>query len=384
MEVYLDNAATSHPKPDAVLRAVQRAMTEDNGNPGRSGHRRALSGARTMIDCREALAQLLHASDPFDIMFQFNCTDALNQGLKGALHKGDHVITSLIEHNSVLRVLEGLRLRGQIELTLLEPEMDGRMDPEKFYRAAKPNTALIALTQASNVTGVIQPVRAVGDVARRLGVRYLVDGAQGLGLTPVDVARDGISLYAFPGHKGLLGPQGSGGLYIAPGYELNTLREGGTGSSSESMRQPSERPERYESGTVNLPGIAGMGAGARYVIEHEAEIHAKEAALRDQLMRGLRRIAGVEIYCDRGAPRTAVVSFNVSDHTSGAVADALDRQGYCVRGGLHCAPGTHRVLGTLTRGAVRASLGAGNTAAEVEGFLAAVSEVARSGVAGPG
>lgn len=380
MERYLDNAATSHPKPPEVIEAVVRALTIDNGNPGRSGHRRALSGARTMLSCREVLAEHVGAGDPFDIMFMFNCTDALNLAIKGSLRKGDHVITSMIEHNSVLRVLEGLRLRGQIDLSLVAPGANGRLDPSDVLKEVRPNTRLIAITQASNVTGIVQPISEIAALAHRLGIRMLVDGAQGLGLLPIDVVRDHIALYAFPGHKGLLGPQGTGGLYVSPAIELNTLREGGTGSSSESMRQPTECPDRYESGTANLPGIAGLNEGARYVRAHFDEIVHHEAGLTQQLLEGLRQVEDVQIYCDQGAQRVGVVSFNVGDYTSGAVADALDAQGFQVRGGLHCAPGTHRMLGTLKRGAVRASVGHVNTPEEIESFLAAISVIVKNGL----
>lgn len=380
MDVYLDNAATSHPKPQEVLCAVQQALTAHNGNPGRSGHKRALAGARTLLECREALADHIGARDPFDIAFAFNCTDALNLAIKGSLRKGDHVIASWIEHNSVLRVLEGLRLRGQIDLSLVAPDASGRIDPGSILRETRPNTQLIVLTQASNVTGIIQPISEVGALAKSLGVRFLVDGAQGAGVLPVDVKQDNISLYAFPGHKGLLGPQGTGGLYITPDTELNTLREGGTGSSSESMRQPRERPERYESGTANLPGIAGLLMGARHAKAHMTEIRNRENRLTEQLVRGLMGISEVSVYYAQGAPRAAVVSFNIGDLSSGAVADELDRRGFQVRGGLHCAPGTHRALGTIKRGAVRASIGHANTPTEIDAFLREVHEIAKRGL----
>ncbi len=379
MEIYLDNAATSHPKPPEVLLAMKQALTENNGNPGRSGHRRALSGARTLLQCREVLAEHLGNVDPFDIALMFNCTDALNLGIKGSLHKGDHVISSLLEHNSVLRVLEGLRLRGQIDVTLVPPNAEGIIEPEAVQRAIRPHTRLIALTHASNVTGAIQPISEYAQLANGAGIRLLIDGAQGFGLLPADVLKERIPLYAFPGHKGLLGPQGTGGLYIAPGIELNTLREGGTGSSSDSMRQPDERPERYESGTANLPGVAGLLAGASHVLKNGEQMIAHENALTDQLMSGLKGIDGVTIY-HPAARRVGVISFNVNDFTSGAVADRLDQLGFCVRGGLHCAPGAHRVLGTLQRGAVRASIGHQNTPEEIDAFLGAVSQIARADV----
>lgn len=381
MDIYLDNAATSHPKPQSVLMAVARAMTELNANPGRSGHARALRGAGALVDCREALAKLIGASDPTDVAFAFNCTDALNLAIKGSLSNGDHVVTTVLEHNSVLRPLMTLQDQGIIEVTLVAPDPDGFVSPEAIAAEIRDNTRLAVIGHASNVIGAIQPVAAIGRMLRRQGVNYLIDGAQALGIQPVDIEALCCDLYAFPGHKGLLGPQGTGGLFIRKGLALTTLREGGTGSSSDSMRQPGERPERYESGTVNLHGIAGLHAGARYVLDNSLTLRAHERALTDQLMRGLRAIEEVTIY---GSPdprnRVGVVSFNVSDLSSGAVADALDALGFAVRGGLHCAPGTHGWLNTLTRGAVRVSVGHANTAKEIDQFLESITNIARRGL----
>ncbi|OPZ68284.1 MAG: putative cysteine desulfurase [Firmicutes bacterium ADurb.Bin467] len=373
-DVYLDNAATSHPKPESVLRAVLAALTDFNANPGRSGHRRALEAGRTVLAAREAIAGLLSAADPFSIAFGFNCTDCLNLAIKGALRTGDHVISTMLEHNSVLRVLSE-KLRGnEIELTLLTPRPDGFVDPSDIRRAIRKNTRLIALTHASNVTGAIQPVAAVGQVARESGVPYLIDGAQAIGSMPVDVNALGCQLYAFPGHKGLLGPQGTGGLYIAPELELTTLREGGTGSSSDSMLQPAERPERYEAGTLNLPGIAGVLAGVEYVKKNLSQIFMRERELTTALYEGLSEIPSVTIYSPREeAARAGIVSFNASDLSSSQVADQLDRDGIAVRGGLHCAPGAHRFLGTLKRGVVRASVGHATTFEDIDQLLRSVS-----------
>lgn len=377
-DVYLDNAATSHPKPECVLEAVYAAMTDFNANPGRSGHRRALEAARAVLAAREAVAAVLGAADPFCVAFAFNCTDALNLAIKGVLRAGDHVISTLLEHNSVLRVLSEMMQREEIELTLLSPRPDGFIDPEDVRRALRKNTRLIALTHASNVTGAIQPVAAAGQVAREAGVTFLVDGAQALGAMPVDVNALACQLYAFPGHKSLLGPQGTGGLYIAPGLELAPLREGGTGSSSESMLQPTERPERYESGTLNLPGIAGLGAGAEYVRKGLSQIFMREREVTTALYEGLREIAGVDVYApDEEAARAGIVSFNAGDLTSAQAADYLDREGIAVRGGLHCAPGAHRFLGTLERGAVRASVGHATSFEDVEALLRAVKKMLR-------
>ena len=272
MQIYFDNAATSHPKPYCVVQAVKRALTEANANPGRSGHRAAIEAGRIVLDCRERLAALLGAGDPMRIVHCFNCTDALNLAIKGSLHPGDHVIASQLEHNSVLRPLGALAARGRIALTLVPPRPDGFVDPDDILGALTADTALIVCTHASNVTGAIQPVAAIGRLARERGIRYLIDGAQALGAMPVDVNALGCDLYAFPGHKSLLGPQGTGGLYIAPDTDLTPLREGGTGTGSESILQPGELPERYESGTVNLPGIAGLSAGCEWVGQRLSQI----------------------------------------------------------------------------------------------------------------
>lgn len=373
MPIYFDNAATSHPKPKAVLEAVARAMTDFNANPGRSGHPAALAAARAVLDTREKLAALLNAPDAMRVVHCFNCTDALNLAIKGSLRAGDHVVATALEHNSVLRVLAGLAARGRIDFTLVKPRPDGFIDPADVLDALTPRTTLIVCTHASNVTGAVQPVAAIGQLAREKGIRYLIDGAQALGGMPVDVQALNCDLYAFPGHKSLLGPQGTGGLYIRPGMTLFTLREGGTGSSSDRLLQPAELPERYESGTVNLPGIAGLGAGCGYVAEHLSQIMMRERELTQALWEGLNTMEGVALYSPgREAERAGIVSFNVADLSSDQAADLLSQRGFAVRGGLHCAPEAHRFLGTLRRGAVRASLGHANTFEEVEQFLAAV------------
>ena len=373
MQIYFDNAATSHPKPYCVVQAVKRALTEANANPGRSGHRAAIEAGRIVLDCRERLAALLGAGDPMRIVHCFNCTDALNLAIKGSLHVGDHVVATCLEHNSVLRVLYALAQRGRIALTLVPPRLDGFVDPEDVRNALTPSTGLIVCTHASNVTGAIQPVAAIGQVARAAGVRYLIDGAQALGGMPVDVKALSCDLYAFPGHKSLLGPQGTGGLYIAPGIRLNPLREGGTGTDSHSLLQPETLPERYESGTVNLPGIAGLAAGCENVASRLSQIMMQERELTQALHEGLNAMEGVTLYSPaQEAGRAGIVCFNVGDLPSAQAADALARRDIAVRGGLHCAPEAHRTLGTLRRGAVRASIGHANTFEEVEHFLRAV------------
>lgn len=380
MNIYFDNAATSSPKPPEVLERVSAALTEFNANPGRSGHSVALSAAREVLSARERLASLMNAGEETNIAFAFNCTDALNLAIKGALRYGDHVITTQLEHNSVLRPINALAARGRISLSIVSPRADGFVDPEDIRASIRKNTRLIAVTHASNVTGAIQPVAAIGELARREGILYLIDGAQAIGATPVNVRALSCDLYAFPGHKSLLGPMGTGGLYIRPGVVLRTLREGGTGTDSESMLQPDERPERYESGTLNLPGIAGLGAGCAFVAKRVSAIMSHERELTGALYEGLSAIRGAEIYSPREeAARAGIVSFNLPGMTSSDVADRLGRMGIAVRGGLHCAPGAHRFLGTLRRGAVRASVGYANTFEEVEAFLNAVNAIVREG-----
>ena len=380
MNIYFDNAATSSPKPPEVLERVSAALTEFNANPGRSGHSAALSAAREVLSTRERLASLMNAGEETNIAFAFNCTDALNLAIKGALRYGDHVITTQLEHNSVLRPINALAARGRISLSIVSPRADGFVDPEDIRASIRKNTRLIAVTHASNVTGAIQPVAAIGELARREGILYLIDGAQAIGATPVNVRALSCDLYAFPGHKSLLGPMGTGGLYIRPGVVLRTLREGGTGTDSESMLQPDERPERYESGTLNLPGIAGLGAGCAFVAKRVSAIMSHERELTGALYEGLSAIRGAEIYSPREeAARAGIVSFNLPGMTSSDVADRLGRMGIAVRGGLHCAPGAHRFLGTLRRGAVRASVGYANTFEEVDAFLNAVNAIVREG-----
>lgn len=380
MSIYLDNAATSSPKPRAVVEEVQRALTIFNANPGRSGHEAALQAARCVYSARNAISALMQASDDSCIAFCFNCTDALNLAVKGVLRRGDHVVSTMLEHNSVLRPLSGLSARREIALTLVSPKPDGMVDPRDIERALRRNTRLIAVTHASNVTGAIQPVAAIGEVARRNGVLYLIDGAQALGMLPVDVKRLGCDMYAFPGHKSLLGPQGTGGLYIRGGLTLNTLREGGTGTDSDSMLQPMDPPERYEAGTVNMPGIAGLKKGVEHVSRNQSTILMHEREVCSALYSGLDDMDGITLYSPREeAARAGIVSFNLGDMTSSETADALARRGIAVRGGLHCAPGAHRILGTLERGAVRASVGHATEFEDIEAFLRALQEIRKSG-----
>lgn len=371
--IYLDNAATSFPKPPEVIRAMAGVMEKIGGNPGRAGHAGALAGGRIMENCRELAAQYLRVSTPENIIFCLNCTDALNMAIKGTLHQGDVVIVSHGEHNAVMRPLMGYHAAGKITLRMLPPDARGLLSPDTVRAAIGPKTALCVLCHASNVTGVIQPAREIARACHEKGVPLLLDAAQTAGTE--DLAPIHADMIAMPGHKGLLGPMGTGLLYVEKGILPRPLREGGTGSASESMLQPAMLPDRLESGTANLPGIAGLSQGLKFILRHQGAIAEYEHFLALRLRQGLKNIPGVTVYGADDAPRVGVVSFNIRDMDSGEVADALSVQKFALRGGLHCAPAIHAWLGT--RGAVRASLGPFNTEGDVDALIAAVGEMTK-------
>ncbi len=369
-EIYLDHAATSHPKPFEVISAVVNALSQKNANPGRSGYPRAIRASNEIYEARRVIAKVLNAPDPMDIAFTYNCTDAINLAIRGVLKTGDHVIASSLEHNSVLRVLGEMERQGMIEFDLVMPRESGYVDPKDYIKRIKRNTALMILTHASNVTGAVQPVEAVGCIAKSFAIPYLIDGAQAAGEREIDLRKCGCDLYAFAGHKGLLGPQGTGGLYIKSGFPIKPFRVGGTGSTSESIYQPMDVPDRYEAGTMNLPGICGLMEGAKYVIKHKSEILKNIRSLTNELYDGLKAIKGVTVYTPENENyRTGVVSFNVNDLFSQDAAQKLSENGFCVRSGLHCAPFAHEFLKTKARGAVRASVGYSNKSSDIEAFI---------------
>jgi len=372
--IYLDNAATSYPKPKCVTDAMASALTRCGANPGRGGHRLSLAAGRIVEGCREEIAQMLSEHDSSRIVFASNATDALNMAIHGVLRTGDHVVSTLIEHNSVLRSLSELARAGAITLTLVSPDAQGNIRAQDVERAMLPGTRLVAMTHMSNVLGMEQDAAAVGEVCRRRGALFLLDCAQTAGHLPLLPAEWGVSLLAMPGHKGLLGPHGTGALWIAPGVEIAPLKQGGTGSASESMFQPRMLPDMLESGTLNLPGIAGLHAGLRVAMARRDETHARCIALCAMLREELMNLPGVRVYTQRGA---SLVSFNLPGIGSQAAADLLDRQNMAVRGGLHCAPGVHRFLGTLEGGAVRMSPGLYTTRENILAFVRAVHVLIR-------
>ena len=371
--IYLDNAATSFPKPACVIGAMTQALERCGANPGRAGHALSLGAGRIVEGCREALAQMLEEADATRVVFAFNTTDALNMAIHGVIRSGDHVVSTLIEHNSILRPLSELSRSGVITLTLVPPEADGRIAPRTIAAAMTPRTRLVAMTHMSNVLGVLQDAAAIGAICRRAGVLFLLDCAQTAGHLPLAPEKWGCAMLALPGHKGLLGPHGTGALWVRRDVVLAPMRQGGTGSASESMFQPRMMPDCLESGTLNLPGIAGLHAGVRFALAHREEAHERIRSLCGELRTALKEIPGVEVYTP---PDALLTAFNIRGVGSQEAASRLDGMGIAVRGGLHCAPGVHRFLGTLEGGAVRASPGYAGTRQEVRALAAAVRRIA--------
>ncbi len=378
MVVYLDNAATSWPKPPAVRAALDDYFENAGGNPGRSGHRMSIAASRLVERARDALAMLFNIADPVRIVFTQNATHALNLALYGMLHPGDHVVTTSMEHNSVMRPLRHLETLG-VELTIVTCAPDGTLDPNDVQRALRLGTRLIATTHGSNVCGTLVPIDTLGAMARQHGIPYLVDVSQTAGIVPIDVEALGIDLLAFTGHKGLLGPTGTGGLYIRDGITLAPLIRGGTGSNSAHEVQPDFMPDAYESGTLNVAGLAGLAASVCFLLDIGLErILAHERALVARYLAGAAEIPGVTLYGpDDVSRRCGVVSFNIQGAIPSEVSAILDQSFEIMsRPGLHCAPGAHRTLGTFPVGTVRFSFGWFNSVDEVDTALGALKDIA--------
>jgi cysteine desulfurase family protein len=379
--IYLDNAATSWPKPEAMYRAVDDYQRRLGAPAGRGAYTEAAETERIVISCRKKIAQLLGASDPSRIVFTQNGSDSLNTALHGLLRAGDHVVTSVCEHNSVLRPLRFLAEQRDVKTTYVGCDGQGYVDPNELRKAITASTRLIALIHASNVTGAIQPVEAVGRIAVEHGIAFLVDAAQSLGHVPIDVTRIGCQLLAAPGHKGLLGPLGTGVLYVAQGMEgrLLPLRQGGTGTRSDEDVQPESLPDKYESGNLNVPGIVGLEAGVSHVLEAGTERMGRESGtLTERLLGGIRGLKAVQVYGPTGnGPRVGVVSLNVEGFDPQELAALLDAQwSIQSRAGIHCAPRMHGALGTLPRGTLRLSIGHFTTLEQIDAAIAALAELA--------
>ncbi len=382
--IYFDNTATSFPKPPCVLEAMAKFMNEIGANPGRSGHRLAIESSRIVYSAREALAELFHITDPLRIVFTANVTEALNLALHGLLKSGDHVITSSLEHNSMMRPLRCLEQQG-IELTVVQCSPQGRLDPSNIESAIRPNTVMVALNHASNVIGTILPIAAVGQIARKHDLLLLVDAAQTAGVLSIDMERDGIDLLGFTGHKSLYGPMGTGGLVIGERVDLDAfepIKCGGTGSRSEHEQQPEFLPDKFESGTPNALGLAGLNASVRWILEQGLDqIRSHEIRLTKRLLDGLSSIAGVTIYGEQDPEKQiATVSFNILGKQPSEIGLRLDEEfGILCRVGLHCSPASHKTIGTFPTGTVRFGLGFFNTEDEVDIAIAAVRKIAEEG-----
>ncbi len=379
MTIYLDNAATSYPKPESVYQTLDGFARRSLANPGRSGHRMALGAERIIADCRHELNQFFHGTGPERWIFTLNCTDALNMAFKGILVPGDHVITTNLEHNSVSRPLRALELAGRISLTRLAADGGGTIDPDAVRAAITPKTRMVAMTHASNVVGTVQPVAEVGRITRERNVLLLVDAAQTAGVLPIDVQAMRIDLLAMPGHKSLMGPTGTGALYVAPSVEVAAWREGGTGGNSLSETQPREYPHLLEGGTPNVLGIAGLLAGVRWVRQRgPADIHAHEVALTERLWKRLDEMGGYRVLGHRDhARRVGTISFIHEGLSAPDMGGILDVEfDIAIRSGLHCSPFIHMAHDTVPDGAVRVSPGPFNTPVDIDALAAALAEMA--------
>lgn len=376
--IYLDNAATTYPKPPAVRAAVQEALVYYGANPGRGGHAMSLASAARVYACREELADFFGLHDPSGVIFTANCTASLNTVIKGLLRGGGHAVVSGYEHNSVIRPLHALT-----GVTYTEAEVypgEPQRTVESFRRAVRPDTRLILCTHASNVFGFRLPVREIGALAKRLGIPFAVDAAQSAGVLPLDMRRDNIDFLCMPGHKALYGPMGTGVLLCSGDVPLEPLTEGGTGSQSLRAEQPEDLPDRLESGTVNVPGICGLRAGVQFVREHGVDaVAARETRLMCRLYDAIAGEKGIRLYTKRPDLSVCVpmVTLNMAGLPSEETAARLAAAGIAVRAGLHCAPGAHRRMGTVGGGAVRLCPSCFTTVAEVDKTAKNLREIAR-------
>ena len=376
--IYLDNAATTLHKPQQVIDAVVHAM-QSMGNCARGTHEEALDAARTVYDARVRLALLFGCPRVDHVAFTANSTEALNIAINGLIGPGDHVISTDLEHNSVLRPLYRLEAEHGVELSFVPADKLGNVDYADFERLMKPNTRAVVCTNASNLTGTVLDIERIAKTAHSHGALVIVDASQTAGCWPIDMKKMGIDVLCFTGHKGLMGPQGTGGICVKEGIEIRPFKVGGSGVQSYSRTHPAEYPTRLEAGTLNGHGIAGLGAAAKFISETGVEnIHAKERSLMLRFYEGVKDIEGVTVYGDFTKDKTAIVALNIRDYESGEVSYELS-QGYGIatRPGAHCAPRMHKALGTAEVGAVRFSFSFYNTEEEIDEAVRAVAELAK-------
>ena len=377
MPIYLDNAATSFPKPSQVIEAVEGTLRKNAANPGRGGHQLSLQAGRLVMECRESVAHFFGIDDETRIAFTANATEAINLGLFGVLQPGDRVVTTSMEHNAVVRPLRELSDRG-VEVVRVMADSVGFVDPDLIRQACLPDTRLLIMNHCSNVTGTLQAIDEIGPWCRQQGIIFMVDAAQSAGVFPIHVEEMAIDLLAVPGHKSLLGPPGTGFLYVRKGLELRPLLYGGTGNFSQSSIQPTEMPERLESGTLNTIGVAGLKAGVEFLESVGLDsVRAHEHKLLGMLIEGLSDLADVLLYGPLDPARHGgALSFNVKNMDPSMLGFRLDREyGICCRVGLHCAPEAHDSIGTLPEGTVRLSPGYFNTVDDIEKALIAIRAI---------
>ena len=370
--IYLDNAATTFPKPEIVYKTMDTFYRTLGANPGRSGHKRAVAAEKEIEDTRLAAARLFGIKDVKRFIFAYNATDAINMGIKGLLKPGDHAITTYLEHNAVSRSLDGLERKKGVTVTKVGNSMEGFIDPNDVKNAIMPKTRLIVMTHAPNVLGTIQPIREIGEIARERGVVFMVDAAQTAGVCEIDVDTLCVDMLAFTGHKGTLGPTGTGGLYVGERATLEPWREGGTGFEPASLSQPEELPYRLESGTPNTVGIAGLRAGIEYVMSRGiSAIRIHEQKLLQKLVAALQDDKRFVLYGTRDvSKKVGILSLNVKGFRPAEVGAILDQSfDIAVRPGLHCAPFAHQRMGTFPDGMVRVSPGCFNTEDEIDQLI---------------
>lgn len=376
--VYLDNSATSWPKPNRVYRAMYDFMRTSAANPGRSGHRMAVKSSETVYKCREIVSDMFNVANPGNVIFTVNTTYALNTAIKGVLKEGDHAVCTCMEHNSVLRPLESLKVRGIITYDTVKADSTGYVSPSDIENAIRGNTRCVIVNHVSNVCGTIQSIAEIGRVCKKHKVYFIVDGAQSGGILPIDMVKNNISMLALAGHKGLMGPMGTGILCIADGLMPQTFCEGGTGSYSKDLIQPQELPDRFEAGTLNAVGICGLLEGLKYIsVVGTDNIYAHEMELTKRFITGLNNIKRVKIYGINGFEnRTGVVAVNIDGMDCINAAQQLnDKYSIAVRSGYHCAYPAHMAIGSGDGGAIRFSFGAFNTVDDVNRALFAINHI---------
>ena len=377
--IYLDNGATSYPKPKDMIMAMEDCIKNYCGNPGRSGHDMSMKTGEEVYHARRKVSSLFNINNPERLVFTKNTTESINLGLKGFLRSGDHVITTSMEHNSVLRPLHSLEKSG-VEHSIVQADKKGQINCKNIEDAIKSNTKIIVVTAASNVTGTKMPLKDIGDLARQKGILFMVDGAQGAGSMDLNVSRLNIDMLAVPGHKGLLGPLGTGALYVKEGIGLEPILEGGTGTESKKRSQPFGFPEGFEAGTINAPAIIGLGASAEYIGKIGTEVIGKyEEELIGWLDEELNNMNFITVYGPHCSMKTGITLINVMGKGAEEVTSELNKTyGIAVRGGFHCAGLAHKSIGTWQMGAVRISVGPFNTKKELRTLVCALNKIGKS------